>query len=230
MAPFSPHETNYVAMGRFGTTFLVAGEPELSMSAKLGEVVRFYLTDTANTRVFKVGVAGARMKLVGGDSGRLRARGDGRGCHATLRARRRRRALRRARRAIEHRAGADLSLVAITIEDERAEPELEGHAALRVSDDLSAERHRIAPYLEAAPDKTARFVAEMDEIGGEGVETGIDACPMHEDIVATWAGKCPKCGMAHAGPGRRRSPRPPSSARCTQRSRRPGRERVESAA
>ena len=39
------------------------------MSVKQGEVVRFYLTDTANTRVFKVGVAGARMKLVGGDSG-----------------------------------------------------------------------------------------------------------------------------------------------------------------
>src|SRR5215210_2013166 len=70
VAPFSPHETNYVAMGRFGTTFLVAGEPELSMSVKQGEVVRFYLTDTANTRVFRVGVAGARMKLVGGDSGR----------------------------------------------------------------------------------------------------------------------------------------------------------------
>ena len=70
VAPFSPHETDYVAMGRFGTTFLTAGQPELSLSVKLGEVVRFYLTDTANTRVFKVGVAGARMKLVGGDSGR----------------------------------------------------------------------------------------------------------------------------------------------------------------
>src|SRR4030095_15003952 len=33
------------------------------------------------------------------------------------------------------------------------------------------------------------------EIGGEGVETGIYACPMHADIVASWAGKCPKCGM-----------------------------------
>jgi len=27
VAPFSPHETDYVAMGRFGTTFLVAGQP-----------------------------------------------------------------------------------------------------------------------------------------------------------------------------------------------------------
>ena len=39
------------------------------------------------------------------------------------------------------------------------------------------------------------FVAEMDEVGGEGVETGIYACPMDADIVASWAGKCPKCGM-----------------------------------
>ena len=39
--------------------------------AQLGEVVRFYLTNTANTRVFKVALPGARMKLVGGDSGHV---------------------------------------------------------------------------------------------------------------------------------------------------------------
>ena len=44
-----------------------------------GEVVRFYLTNTANTRVFKVALPGARMKLVGGDSGRCRARAVRRG-------------------------------------------------------------------------------------------------------------------------------------------------------
>ena len=49
---------------------LVAGEPELALEARQGEVVRLYLTNTANTRVFKVKVPGARMKLVGGDSGR----------------------------------------------------------------------------------------------------------------------------------------------------------------
>jgi hypothetical protein len=32
--------------------------------------VRLYLTNTANTRVFDVALPGARMKLVGGDSGR----------------------------------------------------------------------------------------------------------------------------------------------------------------
>src|SRR5215204_297705 len=199
VAPFDPHETNYVAMGRFGTTFLFSGEPQLSMSVKQGEVVRFYLTDTANTRVFKVGVAGARVKLVGGDSGRherevmvedvilapserviVDVLFDQPG-EATL----------------EHRTPErTYALAAITVDEESAEPQLEReHEALRVNADMSAERDRIASYLEAAPDKTLAFVAEMDEIGGEGIETGIYACPMHEDIVATWAGKCPKCGM-----------------------------------
>ena len=70
VAAFSPDETTYAAMGRFGNVLLVAGEPELALTAQAGEVVRLYLTNTANTRVFKVALPGARMKLVGGDSGR----------------------------------------------------------------------------------------------------------------------------------------------------------------
>src|SRR5215216_670988 len=57
-------------MGRFGNVMLVGGETDLSLSAQRGEVVRFHLTNTANTRVFNVALPGARMKLVGGDSGR----------------------------------------------------------------------------------------------------------------------------------------------------------------
>ena len=75
VAAFSRAETTYAAMGRFGNVMLVAGEPDLALTAELGEVVRLYLTNTANTRVFKVALPGARMKLVGGDSGRCRARG-----------------------------------------------------------------------------------------------------------------------------------------------------------
>src|SRR5437588_6961891 len=71
VAPFSTTETTHVAMGRFGNVLLVAGETDLSLSAQLNEVVRFYLTNTANTRVFKVALPGARMKLVGGDSGHV---------------------------------------------------------------------------------------------------------------------------------------------------------------
>jgi FtsP/CotA-like multicopper oxidase with cupredoxin domain len=70
VAPFSRSETTHSAMGRFGDVLLVNGETDLSLNARLGEVVRLYLTNTANTRVFKAALPGARMKLVGADSGR----------------------------------------------------------------------------------------------------------------------------------------------------------------
>ena len=57
-----------------------------------------------------------------------------------------------------------------------------------------AERERIAPYLEAPPDKILALVAEMD-LGGPEVEAGaVFACPMHPRSSPR-AGKCPKCGM-----------------------------------
>src|SRR5438477_25894 len=71
VAPFSRAETTHSAMGRFGNVLLIGGDSDLSLTAKLGEVVRFYLTNTANTRVFKVALPGARIKLVGGDSGHV---------------------------------------------------------------------------------------------------------------------------------------------------------------
>ena len=71
IAPFSRTEPTYVAMGRFGNVLLLNGEPDLSLGAKQGEVVRLYLTNTANTRTFKVALPGAQLKLVGGDSGHV---------------------------------------------------------------------------------------------------------------------------------------------------------------
>ena len=58
-------------MGRFGNVMLTNGETEYRAEAKVGEVVRLHLVDTANTRIFNFGISGARMKLVGGDSGRV---------------------------------------------------------------------------------------------------------------------------------------------------------------
>src|SRR5206468_6127053 len=58
IAAFGESWPKHVAMGRFGHVLLVAGEPDLSVEAKRGEVVRFYLTNTANTRVFNVAVPG----------------------------------------------------------------------------------------------------------------------------------------------------------------------------
>ncbi len=47
VAPFSRSETTHTAMGRFGNVLLVAGEPDLALSASLGEIVRFYLMHPA---------------------------------------------------------------------------------------------------------------------------------------------------------------------------------------
>jgi FtsP/CotA-like multicopper oxidase with cupredoxin domain len=58
IAPFSRTETTYAAMGRFGNVLLVGGETDLSLQAQAGEVVRLYLTNTANTRVFNVACPG----------------------------------------------------------------------------------------------------------------------------------------------------------------------------
>ena len=71
IAPFSRSETTFAAMGRFGNTLLVGGETDPVFTAARGEIVRLYLTNTANTRVFDVALPGARLKLVGGDSGRV---------------------------------------------------------------------------------------------------------------------------------------------------------------
>src|SRR3954454_16997492 len=42
IASFNREETTYSAMGRFGNVMLAAGESDLHLDAKLGEVVRFY--------------------------------------------------------------------------------------------------------------------------------------------------------------------------------------------
>ena len=57
-------------MGRFGNVMLINGETEFSGQAAVGEVVRLYVVNTANTRIFNFAIRGARAKLVGGDSGR----------------------------------------------------------------------------------------------------------------------------------------------------------------
>jgi len=196
VAPFSRTETNYAAMGRFGDVLLVAGEPELSLAARRGEVVRLYLTDTANTRVFKVALPGARMKLVGADSGRYE--------HEELVEEL---VLAPSERAVvdvlfdepgqltlEHRTPErTYSLASIAVSDEPASPApAERFEELRTAPELSEERARVADWIEAEPGKTLAFVAEMD-MGDAG--TGPYVCPMHPEVVSEEPGSCPKCGM-----------------------------------
>jgi FtsP/CotA-like multicopper oxidase with cupredoxin domain len=68
--PYGEDTATHALMGRFGNVFLVNGAPGYSLRVARGDVVRFYLTNASNTRVFNISFPGARMKLVLGDAGK----------------------------------------------------------------------------------------------------------------------------------------------------------------
>jgi FtsP/CotA-like multicopper oxidase with cupredoxin domain len=199
VAPFSRSETTHAAMGRFGDVLLVSGEPELALAAKLGEVVRLYLTNTANTRVFKVALPGARMKLVGGDSGHVEREQfvDDVVLAPSERVVVDVRFEQTGQLALEHHTpDRTHRLATVDVSEDVAEPSLrEQFEVLRVNADMTAEREGIAPYSEADPDKTLAFLAEMDigAPGGDGPVTY--TCPMHPEVVSDEPGHCPHCAM-----------------------------------
>jgi FtsP/CotA-like multicopper oxidase with cupredoxin domain len=70
LLPWGEEAPTHALMGRFGNVMLVNGRTGYELSAKKGEVVRFFLTDVANTRTFNVHFGGAKVKVVASDVGR----------------------------------------------------------------------------------------------------------------------------------------------------------------
>lgn len=199
IAPFSPHETSYAAMGRYGNVFLTSGSADLRLDAVAGEVVRLWLTNTANTRVFKLSVPGARMKLVGGDSGRVEREsfvsevilapservivdvhfespGDFVLTHTT--------------------PDREHSLAVIDVRSGTPAGAARSFDTLREAPELVAERNDFPRWLSAEPDKVLGLVATMDDPAAHTADGPVTyTCPMHPEVTSSTPARCPKCGM-----------------------------------
>jgi FtsP/CotA-like multicopper oxidase with cupredoxin domain len=177
---------------------LVAGEPDLSLEVRRGEVVRFYLTNTANTRVFNVTVPGAQMRLVGGDAGHYEREEL---IDEVLVAPSERVVVDvhfpdPGKLALQHRTPErSYRLASITVADEQAEPSYaDEFARVRTNRDMAELRKRIEPFLKAPPDKTLSFTAEM-ALGATDDAAVAYVCPMHPEVTSEQSDRCPKCGM-----------------------------------
>ena len=68
--PWGRESPTHALMGRFGNVMLVNGRTDYTLAVDRGEVVRFYLTNVANTRTFNLTFGGAPIKVVASDVGR----------------------------------------------------------------------------------------------------------------------------------------------------------------
>ena len=199
IAPFHRSGPNYTAMGRFGNVMLINGETTFSCEAAVGEVVRLYLVNTANTRIFNVALPGARMKLVGGDSGRYERETF---VDEVM--------LAPSERAVvdvvfdtpgdvrlEHRTPDRVyDLGAFSVSGSASGSAGASFDALRVDPELTAEHGSIGNDLERPPDKVLAFVASMPLLYGDDVAPATSyACPMHPEVTSPEPSTCPKCGM-----------------------------------
>ena len=199
IAPFSRSGPTFVAMGRYGNVMLINGETRFSGQAAAGEVVRLYVVNTANTRIFNFAIRGARAKLVGGDSGRYeRETITGEVLLAP------------SERAVidvlfdtpgqvrlEHRTPDHVyDLGAFTVTDGAPGAAAGSFETLRTDPELTAEHQAIGHDIERQPDKVLAFYSLMPLLyGGDATPASAYACPMHPEVTATEPGTCPRCGM-----------------------------------
>jgi suppressor of ftsI len=193
-------------MGRFGNTLLVNGQTSFNLQAKKGEVVRFYLTNVANVRPFKMTIPGLKLKLIGGDNSAYE--------QETL--------VEEVTIAPSERYTVDVffeqagtyklmhthpdkqyTLGAITVSNEAVAVSYEqAFQSLRQHPLVSAEMDAYRTYFDQEPDKLLTIAVEtqklMDDLHHSGAIFNI---PCHQMSDGQWMGNCTEADMhAHEEP------------------------------
>ena len=208
VAPFSRSGPTYTAMGRFGNVMLINGELEFSAEAAVGEVVRLYVVNTANTRDLQVGLGAPASSTSAETAVVTNASPSSTPCcspHPNERS-----STCCSRRQAMFAWSTTPLIMSTTSARFSVTGSIEGEAAasfdlLRTDPELSAAREQLDHDLQRPPDKVLAFWSEMPLLYGDdgtktASETAYHDCPMHPEIAASFAGTCPKCGMT-AGSG-----------------------------
>lgn len=67
MLAYGKDAPTHALMGRFGNLMLVNGKTDYDLEVNKNDVIRFYVTNVANTRTFNMVFNGAKVKVVGSD-------------------------------------------------------------------------------------------------------------------------------------------------------------------
>ena len=200
IAPFSTEGPTHTAMGRFGNLMFTSGKTDPQLEVRAGDTVRFFIVNTANTRIFNVSIPGARMKRVAGDSGRYEREEY---VDSVLLAPSERAVIdvhftEPGSFAIEHRTPDHAyRLGEVTVTDQPTETSYaEAFETLHRNPELDRERAHLDEDLSRPPDKTLILDAEMPLLYGPSSRTADQwTCPMHPEVVRDEPGTCPQCGM-----------------------------------
>ena len=164
--PWGESAPTHALMGRFGNVMMVNGETDHQLSVRQGEVVRFFLTNVANSRTFNVTFGDAEVKLIASDIGRFEREVWGESVviapaeryvvdvrfaepGTTL--------IANSIQAINHFRGEFYphvdTLSIVTVSTEAATPDIsDSFESLRAHDEIAAELEPYRPHLNREPD------------------------------------------------------------------------------
>ena len=178
LIPFGKEGPDFALMGRVGNVLTVNGEPEYTLSARKGEVLRFYLTNVSSSRTYNLSFSDAPMKVVASDMSRfereervpsvvmapaeryvVEVRFDKPGRYALV----------NAVQQINHFAGefepeVD-TLGIVTVGEVPATPDYAARfAALRAYPTVSRDVDRFRPFFDKVPDQTLRLTLKASAL------------------------------------------------------------------